>query len=348
MTGEAMTFPKRRIGATAVEVTEFGLGGGPFGNLMAPTSNATAAAVIAAAWDAGIRYFDTAPVYGFGLSERRVGLALGELPGADVTLSTKVGRLLRPDASWHAFRTMFPDAAPFRPDYDYSYDGVMRSYEDSLQRLGTRRIDILLMHDISTETHGDGFADHFRTAMDGGYRAMDELRRNGDVTAIGLGVNEWECCDAAMDRGRWDVFLLAGRYTLLEQTPLDTFLPRCARENVSLVIGGPFNSGILARGAVAGATYNYGPPPPEVFARVAAIEAVCRDHAVPLAAAALQFPLMHPCVASVIPGIATPEQLRWNVEQMRQPIPTALWTALADGDLLAPGAIESMSLIRDR
>lgn len=333
-----MTFPKRAIGKTGVATTELGLGGGPFGNLMAPMTNADAARTLAGAWAAGIRYFDTAPVYGFGLSEHRVGAAFHEFPREDAVISTKVGRLLRPDSGWHPFRKMFIDAGPFRPDYDYSYDGVMRSYEDSQQRLGLERVDILYMHDISTETHGDAFPDHFRTAIEGGYRAMDELRRNGDVKAIGLGVNEWECCDTAMNHGHWDVFLLAARYTLLEQAPLDTFLPRCEREGAAIVIGAPFNSGILARGAVEGATYGYELAPPEIFARVKGIEDVCRSHGVPIAAAALQFPLLHPSVVSVIPGMSSPEQLNWNVERMKQPIPPALWADLKAQGLLHPQA----------
>jgi D-threo-aldose 1-dehydrogenase len=333
-----MSFAKREIGRTGVSVTEFGVGGGPFGNLMKPMSDDDARATLRAAWDKGFRYFDTAPVYGFGLSERRVGEAFRGLPRDEAVISTKAGRLLRPDPSWHPFRKMFIDAAPFRPDYDYSYDGVMRSFEDSQQRLGLVRIDILYMHDISAETHGDALTPLFKTAMDGGYKAMDELRRNGDVKAIGLGVNEWEACDQAMDHGQWDVFLLAGRYTLLEQEPLDKFLPRCQRENVSVVIGAPLNSGILASGAVDGATYNYEPPSPQVFARVKAIEEVCRSYDVPIAAAAFQFPLTHPNVASVIPGMASRAQLEGNVERMTQKIPPSLWTDLKTKGLLRADA----------
>jgi D-threo-aldose 1-dehydrogenase len=333
-----MSFAKREIGRTGVSVTEFGVGGGPFGNLMKPMSDDDARATLRAAWDKGFRYFDTAPVYGFGLSERRVGEAFRSLPRDEAVISTKAGRLLRPDPSWHPFRKMFIDAAPFRPDYDYSYDGVMRSFEDSQQRLGLVRIDILYMHDISAETHGDALTPLFKTAMDGGYKAMDELRRNGDVKAIGLGVNEWEACDQAMDHGQWDVFLLAGRYTLLEQEPLDKFLPRCQLENVSVVIGAPLNSGILASGAVDGATYNYEPPSPQIFARVKAIEEVCRSYDVPIAAAAFQFPLTHPNVASVIPGMASRAQLEGNVERMTQKIPPSLWTDLKTKGLLRADA----------
>jgi D-threo-aldose 1-dehydrogenase len=341
-----MTFAKREIGRTGVFVTEFGVGGGPFGNLMQSMSDENARDTLRAAWESGFRYFDTAPVYGFGLSERRLGEAFRGLPRDEAVISTKVGRLLRPDSRWHPFRKMFVDAAPFRPDYDYSYDGVMRSYEHSLQRLGLDRVDILYMNDISRETHGDALPPLFKTAMEGGYRAMDELRRNGAVNAIGLGVNEWEACEAAMDRGKWDVFLLAGRYTLLEQGPLHTFLPRCQRESVSVVIGAPLNSGILASGAVEGATYNYEPPSPQIFARVKGIEAVCRAYGVPIAAAAFQFPLTHPNVVSVIPGMASRAQLEWNVERMTQPIPAALWTELkAQGFLQADTPTPAASLV---
>lgn len=334
-----MTFAQREVGRTGLRVTEFGVGGGPFGNLMRPMSAAAAEGTIRGAWDAGLRYFDTAPVYGFGLSERRLGHAFQPLPWqGEAVVSTKVGRLLRPDPGWHPFRKMFIDAGPFRPDYDYSYDGVTRSYEDSRQRLGFERVDILFMHDISAETHGEALPPLFRTAMAGGYRALDELRRNGDVKAIGLGVNEWEACEAAMEHGRWDTFLLAGRYTLLEQTALDSFLPRCQREGVSLVIGAPFNSGILAVGAVEGATYNYEPPPPEILARTRTIEEVCRSHGVPLAAAALQFPLLHPNVAAVIPGIGSVDQLNRNVALMQWTIPPALWSDLKAAGALHPEA----------
>jgi D-threo-aldose 1-dehydrogenase len=260
------------------------------------------------------------------------------LPRDDAVISTKVGRILVPDADWHPFRKLFVDAGPFRPDYDYSYDGVMRSFEHSQQRLGLHQVEILYMHDISRETHGDAFSGHFRIAMDGGYRAMDELRRNGDVKAIGLGVNEWECCDLAMDRGQWDVFLIAARFTLLEQGPLEFFLPRCVREEVSVVIGAPFNSGILVRGPVNGATYGYEAAPKDVMDRVRAIDELCRSHRVALASAALQFPLTHPAVVSVIPGMSSPEQVTWNAERMRDVIPGSLWSDLKAAGLLHPSA----------
>ena len=334
-----MQFAQWEIGRTGVRVTEFGFGGAPLGNLYAPVPEDEARGLIFAAWDAGLRYFDTAPYYGFGLSERRYGDAFRSLPWQELVISTKVGRLIRPDRGPNPDREKFIDAAPFRSDYDYSYDGVMRSHEDSLQRLGVDRVDILFLHDIGAVTHGpEAHPALFRQAMEGGYRALDELRSNGDVKAIGLGVNEWQVCEEAMEHGRWDVFLLAGRYTLLEQTALDSFLPRCQREAVSIVIGGPFNSGILATGPRPGATYDYEPAPPEILERTRRIEAVCRAHDVPLPAAALQFPLTHPSVASVIPGVAARSQFDRNLELMHRPIPPALWSDLRSEGLLRADA----------
>ncbi len=334
-----MPFPLREIGSTGVRVTEFGFGGAPLGNLFAPVAEDEAHALILSAWDAGLRYFDTAPYYGFGLSERRFGDAFRSLPWREAVVSTKVGRLIRPDPGPNPDREKFIDAAPFRSDYDYSYDGVMRSHEDSLQRLGIDRVDILYLHDIGAMTHGaEAHPALFREAMEGGYRALDELRRNGDVRAIGLGVNEWQVCEEAMNHGSWDVFLLAGRYTLLEQTALDTFLPRCQREDVSIVIGGPFNSGILATGPKAGATYDYEPAPPEILDRTRQIESVCNAHDVPLAAAALQFPLTHPSVAAVIPGVAARAHLDRNLALMHRPIPAGLWSDLRSEGLLREDA----------
>jgi len=334
-----MELARRRIGRTDLEVTVYGCGGAPLGNMYAPLADGEARALLDGAWDAGFRFFDTAPLYGFGLSERRMGDALRARPRGDYVLSSKVGCLLAPDARPNARSGDFIDALPFRPVYDYSYDAVMRSYEDTLQRLGTDRVDMLFIHDIGAMTHGaDAHPALFETAMTGGYRALDELRRAGDVKAIGLGVNEWQVCEEAMDRGRFDVFLLAGRYTLLEQRALDSFVPRCVREGVSIVVGGAFNSGILATGPVAGARYDYRPAPPEILARVAGIEAVCKAHGVPLAAAALQFPLTHPAVACVIPGMARRPEIEANAALIETTIPPALWTDLKAAGLLRQDA----------
>ncbi|GGD03069.1 aldo/keto reductase [Aureimonas glaciei] len=333
-----MEFDHRRVGSTDLTLPVYGFGGAPLGNLFRPIPDDEAEDLVTLAVAAGHTFIDTAPFYGSGLSERRVGAALRRIDRAKVVLSTKVGRLLRPDASHDATKNSFFDASPFRPDFDYSYDGVMRSFEDSLQRLGTDHVEILFIHDIGKMTHGDRAETRFRDAMEGGYRALDELRAGGAVKAIGLGVNEWQVCEDAMDHGHWDVFLLAGRYTLLEQTALDSFLPRCISEKVSIVVGGAFNSGILATGAVEGATYNYAPAPAEIRARVDRIEAICRAHGVPMAAAALQFPLTHPAVASVIPGIAAREHIGRNRDLIDTAVPSALWSDLKSEGVLRADA----------
>jgi D-threo-aldose 1-dehydrogenase len=294
----------------------------------------TAEEIVAAAWAAGVRYVDTAPFYGVGQAERAVGDALRDRPRDEWVLSTKVGRLLRPNPSGvHADGRIHP--LPFDPVYDYSYDGIMRSFEDSLQRLGLARIDILYVHDIGTYQHGpEAHPALMRTLRESGYRALEKLRSDGAVSAIGIGVNEREVLLEAMEWGQWDAFLLAGRYTLLEQAPLDDLLPKCAAAGTSIVVGGPLNSGILA----GRDTWNYDKAPPEVVARVKAIAAICASHNVPLPAAALQFPLAHPAVAAVIPGPRNAPEFNENLALLRRPIPPSLWSDLRQAGLLHPAA----------
>ncbi|WP_199229106.1 aldo/keto reductase [Caulobacter endophyticus] len=313
-----------------------GFGGAAVGNLYAPVSDAQARAVIDAALAAGIGYFDTAPHYGFGLSEIRLGHALA---GRDVVVSTKVGRRLEPIDAHERERHGFVDAAPFEPVFDYAYDGVMRTFEDSLRRLRRDRVDVLLAHDLGRDTHGEAHAGHMRDFLDGGYRAMRELKDAGAVGAIGLGVNEQAVCDEALAHVDLDVFLLAGRYTLLEQTALDGFLPRCVERGVKIIVGGPFNSGALVEAPGGGPIhYNYAPAGPEIVARVESLRRVCAAHGVPLAAAALQFPLAHPAVASVIPGMASPAQVADALAWIETPIPASLWDDLRAEGLLHPAA----------
>jgi D-threo-aldose 1-dehydrogenase len=326
-------FAKRRIGRTPVEVTVLGLGCATLGGTRIPVSRQEAEAIARAAWDAGVRYVDAAPYYGFGQAERAVGDALRDEPRDDWVLSTKVGRLLRP----------FPRAAPepgrrhplpFGVAYDYSYDGIMRSHEDSLQRLGLARIDMLYVHDIGRYQHGEAHPGLMRTLRDSGYRALETLKSSGAVRAFGIGVNEREVLLEALEWGDWDAFLLAGRYTLLEQAPLDDLLPKCLERGTSIVVGGPLNSGILA----GRDTWNYRAAPPEIVERVNALRAVCDSHGVPLAAAALQFPLAHPAVAAIIPGPRNADELRTNLALFQQPIPAALWDDLRQAKLLHPDA----------
>ncbi len=330
----------RRLGNTDLMVSELGFGAATLGNLYHPVSDVAAKSAVERALVAGINHFDTAPYYGFGLSERRLGDALRLLPAEQYVLSTKVGRLLQPCGRAED-KYGFCSPMPFAPVYDYSYDGVMRSYEHSIQRLGLPRIDILYMHDIGRVTHGDDHDRLFRIAMEGGYKAMDELRSQGLVQAIGLGVNEYQVCEQAMDHGDFDCFLLAGRYTLLEQDALNAFFPRCVRQNVSIVLGGPYNSGILATGVRCEGVvphYNYQPASNAVIQRVQRIEALCDEYGVSLASAALRFPLAHPAVCSVIPGLNSETRVEQAMGQMQEDIPEAFWVALKESDLLHPEA----------
>ena len=331
---------KRVLGKSGVEVTIMGFGGAPLGNMYQAFSDQQARATLEACYDAGIRYFDTAPLYGFGLSEHRLGEALRGRQRDAFVLSTKVGRLLRPGDPAALDHGQFRGSLPFAQVYDYSYDGVMRSVDDSLQRLGTWRIDILLVHDLDVWTHGSEEARRARVQefMAGGYRALVELREQGAVRAIGAGVNETAACQDLAERGDFDCFLLAGRYTLLEQAPLDHFLPLCATRNIALIIGGAYNTGILATGAIPGAYFQYAPAPPEIMERVRRIEAVCARHGVRLASAALQFPLGHPVVATVIPGTRSPAEVAQNVEIFAPEIPADFWAELKHEGLLRADA----------
>jgi D-threo-aldose 1-dehydrogenase len=331
---------KRVLGKSGAEVTVMGLGGAPLGNMYQAFPDAQARATIEAAHAAGIRYFDTAPLYGFGLSEHRFGEALRGKPRADYVLSTKVGRLLRPGDPATLEHGQFQGSLPFAQVYDYSYDGVMRSVEDSLQRLGIWRIDVLLVHDLDVWTHRSEAARRARVEefMAGGYRAMLELREQGAVRAIGAGVNETAACQDLAERGDFDCFLLAGRYTLLEQAPLDAFLPLCERRNIALIVGGAYNTGILATGATPGAYFQYAPAPPEIMDRVRRIEAVCARHGVRLPTAALHFPLGHPAVATIALGMRSPEEVARNIEVFAPEVPADFWAELKHEGLLRADA----------
>ncbi|MBW2396310.1 MAG: aldo/keto reductase [Deltaproteobacteria bacterium] len=333
---------RRRLGRTSVEVTRLGFGSAALGNLYDVIDDTAATATVTAALDAGVGYFDTAPFYGYGLSEQRLGCALASSAHEEVVLSSKVGRLLTPRTGPARSDQGFVGALPFDPVFDYSYDGVMQSVEASLRRLSRSRIDILLLHDVGAQTHGkENHTNIFEIAMSGGYVALDELRRAGDIGAVGLGVNETAVCLEAMERGDFDCFLLAGRYTLLEQNALDDLLPACLEREISIIIGGPYNSGILAEGPRSGAHYDYVAASSSMIDRVKSIRAICRMHEVPLAAAALQFPLRHSAVATVIPGARTEKEVHESAEWIRHPIPENLWSDLVEAGLLDPRSLLS-------
>lgn len=326
---------------SAVTLTRMGFGGAPLGNLYRPVPEAEAQAALDAAWRHGIRYFDTAPQYGLGLSERRIGEAVARFGRDGLTLSTKVGRLLEDCAPEEVTPAGFVDVPSKRIVYDYSHDGVMRSHEASLGRLGVEAVDILLVHDVDAFTHGSREASEARVRElfdRGGYRALEELRAAGTVKAIGAGVNEWQVCEQLLGLGDFDCFLLAGRYTLLEQEALESFLPLCLARDVAIILGGPYNSGILATGPVPGARYNYAPAPAEIVERVRRIEAVCADHGVRLVEAALQFVLGHPAVRTVIPGAANAGEVEANAAILARRLPDALWRDLKGAGLLRADA----------
>jgi D-threo-aldose 1-dehydrogenase len=327
--------PARRLPG-GLALPELGFGTAPLGNLYRTVSDEDAGATVSAAFAGGMLYADTAPYYGFGLAEKRLGAGLA---GQRAIVSTKVGRLLEPaDGPLPEERHGFRSAEPFEPVYDYSYDGVLRSHEASLARLGVERVDILLIHDIGRATHGDRHSEHMAELIGGGLRALEQLKGEGAITAFGIGVNECEVALELLDRSPLDLILLAGRYTLLEQDALDTLLPRCTAVGTGIVIGGPYNSGILASGLRADAHYNYEAAPAQVLEKARRIEAVCARHHVDLGAAALQFVLGHPGVASVIPGLANTQQVAETIDRYTAAIPGQLWAELKHEGLLRTDA----------
>jgi D-threo-aldose 1-dehydrogenase len=313
---------KRRIGKTALDVTEMSFGGAALGGLYRACSREAAMETLQGAWDAGLRYFDTAPFYGFGLSERRFGDFLRYKPRNSYVLSTKVGRLFRPVPEDQVPDHSYVDPLPFALDYDYSYDGIMRSVDFSYARLGLNKIDILFVHDIGVYTHGvEKTKLHFRQLMDGGLKALEELKASGVISAYGLGVNEVRICLDVMRQAPLDCILLASRYSLLDRTAEAELLPLCRAQQTSLVIGGVFNSGILATGPVAGAHFDYVPATEDILRRVDAMEKIAGDGDYPLAAAAFQFPLREPVVATVLTGTAKATNLTRNLELLDVEIP---------------------------
>jgi D-threo-aldose 1-dehydrogenase len=328
--------PTRAVGRTGVRTTVLGLGGAQLGNLFEAIPEARAEATLSAALAAGVGYFDTAPQYGHGVSEHRFGRVLREAPRDVFVISTKVGRMLKPWTGPGAPPSVFRSTLPFEIVHDYGYDAALRSVEDSLQRLGLSRIDIALIHDVDVRHRGADYDRDFATATAGAVRALQRLKAEGVIGAIGIGVNEIAPCVRFAETVELDAYMLAGRFTLMEQTGLEGLFSLARAQGFSLLIAGPFNSGVLATGAVPGATYDYRGAAPEVVARVQALAAACADHGVPLAAAALQFPLLQPFVASVVTGAVRPEEIAENARLIATPIPPALWQDLAARGMVDP------------
>jgi D-threo-aldose 1-dehydrogenase len=323
----------RPIGNTGLAVSQLGVGCAPFGSLAAGITDASVRQAFDTLYGCGLRYFDVAPLYGVGLAEHRLGEVLRGIDRRTIVLSTKVGRLLQPREGGAAAGASGGEY-PFTFRYDYSYDATLRSLEFSMQRLGTNSIDIALIHDVNRRWQGDLIEQRYAEAMSGAYRALDELRAAGVIKAIGVGVNDWSILERFASDGNFDCFMLAGRYTLLDHTALDTFLPDCARRNIAVLMAAPFNSGILATGARPGATYFYTAAEPEIVARTQRIEAVCARHGVALGAAALQFPLAHPVIASVVAGMRNAEEAAINMAHCHAVIPAAFWDELKHEGLI--------------
>ena len=327
--------PHRTLGRTGLGVSALGFGGAPLGDLYTKLPEQQAIETVLAALDAGINLIDTSPLYGHGLSEHRIGAALRQRPQARVILSTKIGRVAEPFRSVNAY-SGYVGGLPHGMRFDYSYDGTLRAIEQSLLRLGRDRIDLALIHDVDFWTHGDAVDQRIIEAMAGAVPALMRLRDEGVIAGFGVGVNEADKAAHFIRETDLDCVMLAGRYSLLEQPALEDFLPLAASRSIGVMLGGVFNSGILATGAIAGARYNYQEAPAPVMARVRAIEMVCADHHVPLRRAALHFALAHPAVSSVVLGAVHPDEIRSQIDDMTHPPPPDMWRILKHKGLLPP------------
>jgi D-threo-aldose 1-dehydrogenase len=318
---------KVEIGRTGLKVSRLGFGGVPLGGLYNDVSQEDAGATVRRALELGINYFDTAPIYGFGKSEVRLGRELAGRSRDLIVVATKVGYTLVAEAAGRDEKVFhrFVNVPPMHPIFDFSYDGIMRTFEESLKRLNLAHVDILNIHDPD---------DYWKEALEIAYPALHRLRSDGVVRAIGVGMNQAEMLARFAREGDFDCLLLAGRYTLIDHTGLRELLPICEQKGVSVIIGGPYNSGVLATGARPGATYNYVDASPAMLERVAAIEAVCGRHQVPLQAAALQFPMAHPAVTAIIPGARSVAEVEQNCRLFQLPIPAAFWEELRHLNLL--------------
>ena len=315
------------LGRSGLAVTKLGLGTAPLGGLFAPVSDAEAEATIARAWSLGVRYFDTAPLYGFGLAEQRLGRFLRSRPRDQYVISTKVGRLLRANER-SSEDDHYKGTSNLRPQFDYSYDGVMRSVDESLARLGLDRIDILLVHDPD---------DHYDAAVGGAFRALEKLRNDGSVRAIGAGMNQSEMLTRFAEAVPVDCFLLAGRYTLLDQGALDALFPICLARNIGILLGGIYNSGILAD-PYGAAKFNYEDADATLVARAKALDALCKQHGTSLKAAAIQFVLAHPAVTVALQGARSAVEAAGNVAMANTHVPPAFWQELRARKLVDPRA----------
>ncbi|HIG57002.1 MAG TPA: aldo/keto reductase [Candidatus Latescibacteria bacterium] len=334
------SIPKRSL-RTGVELSTLGFGGAPLGELFDPVSETEAQETLQAAWDAGIRYYDTAPFYGYGKSEHRLGHFLRQQERKDFILSSKVGRVLTATRDLDSFdKGGWIGGLPFDYRFDYSYDGIMRSWEDSLQRLGLSSIDVLLIHDLDSFFHDSEqrFSAHLNQLITSGWRALDELRSQGLIKAVGTGLNRMGALPRLIDAVDLDLSIVAMPYTLLDQEVLEEEFPLCEEHGVRIVIGAVFASGILVSGPTEGARYAYDTASPEILDKTRRIQEVCQRHDVPLPAAAMQFPLGHPLVSAIIPGAMEPSHIQTNAKWFQHEIPADMWAELKTEGLLREDA----------
>ena len=329
---------RHKIGKTSMPATLLGLGTAPLGNMFTVITEDEVHDCLERVWQGGIRFFDTAPFYGYGLAERRLGDFLRTKPRNEYILCNKIGRLLKPRRDSMPTDTFFLSTLPFNPVYDYSYDATMRSYEDSMQRMGLDSFDILLIHDVGVAEHGDRQPEVFKEAMEGAGKALTKLRDEGEIGAIGFGTNEWEVAQEAIGRLDIDTTLLAGRYTLLEQEAATTFMPKCQEKGIKLILGGVFNSGILASDDIPNSMWNYKLAPKHLVERALQLRAICERHEVRLPSVALQFSMAHPAVASVVAGMRSVKECDESLEWAVSKLPAGVWTDLKDEEMISADA----------
>ena len=338
---------RRKVSSTTLELPIFGFGAAHLGELYSYVEEAESQATLETAWSGNLRYYDTAPWYGRGKSEHRLGSFLSAKPRTEFQITTKVGRTLRRPKNLKTFsRAPWLGGYNFEVVFDYSYDGIMRSYEQSLQRLGLDTVDALVIHDLDDIFLGDTLAGHERKFFDSGVRALQELKASGDIKACGMGINQAGTMMTTAAKLDLDFVLVAMPYTLLDQANLHTGMASCITRGISVIIGAPFASGILVTGSKAGAKYAYGNASPEIQAKVQGIEAVCKAHGVAMSAAALQFPLAHPAVVSIIPGASRASEVIQNIAAVESSIPAAFWSdlkshKLIDADAPVPSDMKS-------
>ena len=325
---------KKKLGKTNIYTTSIGFGGAPMGDLFEKLKEEDCFNTLKKSYECGINIFDTSPLYGYGLSEHRLGNFLKSINRKDFYISTKVGRYLSPEKEENIDRGIFKGGLTYKPTLDYSYDGVMKSFEQSLLRLGLSQIDICLIHDVDRFNHGDKVEHYFKQAMEGAYKALNELKDQKVIKAIGVGVNEAEMCAKFAEEGEFDCMVLAGRYTLLEQGALDSFFPIAEKKNIGIILAGVFNSGILIKGVNENSTYDYGKIPDKIKSKYFEIDKICKEFNVPIAAAALQFCNANDLISTMILGMDRSTQVIQNIKFLNIKIEKEFWDKLKNKNLI--------------